>query len=414
MSIDREVRERMVDLAGEVLVPAAPEQVIRRRVRAVRRRRAAVAGSALLTVAVVAASMILTGINPRGGELAAMAGDGPFLAWDRAGEPSDTLADDAVRTWDSTGQAHREVRVLLTTTDSVLGSVVVLQAYNGAGEPRVGFFAAPEAPASAMRLLADRPAPDPASTRVVSLVSPRRPAGFPGDAYWSGYAIAVAMPGVTRLRITSTTIDDEMVEGNGPPTGRYLVRTLPRSSTALTVRVKGFAGTRTAFDSPAQAGATGDAQYLPATVLQRTEDHLEVSVTDVDRVRVGQLVAVAGGLVGRIAQVDTASRRAQVQLPTAPGFDAPAYTDISNQHGALRHHPGGGLMFDDLATTAQVNAGNRILVPDPAQGDPLAGAITAARPTSTRTGGQTAVPADPAVTIGGLREVFISVPAAAR
>ncbi|SCL28005.1 rod shape-determining protein MreC [Micromonospora inyonensis] len=415
MSIDRELRNRLIDLADEVRVPATPDMAVHRRVRAVRRRRTALAGSALLTVAVVATSMVLAGVvMPRGGDLTAAPGDGPFLAWNRVGDAPESMVDDAKRAWDQarpgnvTG-AHTEVRALLTAEDPHLGRVVVLQAYDGAGQPRIGFFVASSTAGPEMRLLADRPAPVPEQTRVVSLVSPRAPAGSFTDSYWSGYAIAVAMPGVTRLQITSTSIDDEMVEGGGAPTGRYLIRRLPQSSTALTVRVKGFAGGESVFDSPAQGGAVGDAEYLPAIVTERRADHLTVSVAEAGRVRTGQLVAVAHGLVGQVAQVDPAGREARVQLLNAAGFEIPAYTDISNQPGVLRQR--GGLVFGDLAPTSEVNEGNRLLVADPAQHDPLAGAITAAHAAKTRTSGQVTVPARPAVSIDGLREVFISVPA---
>lgn len=418
MRTERNLHERLIDLAAEVRVPAAPDVMIRRRVSAVRRRRAALATSALLIMAVVAMPVILATVAaPSQRELPVVQADGPLLSWERAGEAPEALVDDAVRAWDqATGTGgsaivQSTVRALLATEHPTLGSVVVLQSSDNAGRARIGFFAT--ASTSRMWMLADRPAPDPRQTRVISLVSPHRPSRSADVDYWSGYVIAVATPGVTHLRITSTTVDDDIGGGKGPATGRFIIRALPRTSTALNVRIEGFVGNASVFDAPAQGGALGDADALPATVLSRSEDTMTVSVTDPGRVRAGQLVAVADGLVGRVLQVDPASRQVQVQLPNASGFTLAAYTDISNQHGVLRGTDD-GLLFENLDPNAAVNEGNRILVADPSQAGNLAGAITAARPTQTRTSAQSAVAARSTVSVDDLREVYISVPAAIR
>ena len=374
----------LVDLADQVRPSEAPEIAVLRRARQRRRRQRLAAGCAVVMVAVLAATSITRMVGLADGQLAAAPPDGPFLGWEPAGNAVRSgLAGTVTRVWDAAAASprpHTETRTLLATRADPLGLVVIAQAYDGSGTPRIGFFAGGGDDGGGLVLRADRPAPDPATTKVVSLVSSRLqgPVGAVSEDDWGAYAIVLAMPGVTSVQVSSTTIDQELRNGDGGQSGPVRVQPLPISSTALTTTITGFNGKTRVFRTAAGGGAFGDAEPIAGQVTTRGPESLTVSVADTSRVKPGQLAATGDGLVGRVSAVDTAAHQVIIEAPTAAGFSSPAYTDISNHSGQV-HGDGAGLRLQDLPTEADVNVGNRVLVPDPAQRDTRVGALTVGR-----------------------------------
>jgi hypothetical protein len=376
-----------------------------------------------MVVGVVLAISMTRVLGAAGGQVAAPPPDGPFLGWDVVGNAvSGGVDNQVVTTWDASAQAHRSVspephtepRVLASTRNSFLGTLVIAQAYDGAGQPRIAFFTSGPNDGAELVLRADRPAPDPVSTKVVSLVSARLqgPAGAVSGDYWGAHAVVLAMPGVTAIRLSSTTIDDEMREGDGGDTGPLLVQPLPISSTALTTTITGYNGKTHLFTAHADGGAIGDAQPVAARVISRSAQQLTVSLNDAAPVEPGQLAATREGLVGRVTSVDQTNSSAVIELVTAEGFHSVGYTDISNHHGQI-NGTGSGIEIGDLATDAEINPGNRVLVPDPAQQDDRAGALTIARASSSKSPGATS-PAQlaPTADLANVSELSILVPSA--
>jgi hypothetical protein len=414
MHTDEQVRAGLVDLAEQVRPSQAPEVAVLRRARQRRRRQRLAAGCAAVMVAVLAATSMTRLVGVADERLAAAPPDGPFLSWAPAGNAvSSGLTDTVTRIWnaaaaDAAASAgpHTEVRTLLATRTEPLGLVVIAQAYDGAGTPRIGFFTGGGADGGGLVLRADRPAPDPATTKVVSLVSARLqgPVGAVSGDYWGSYAIVLAMPGVTSVQVSSTTVDQELRDGDGGRSGRVRVQPLPISSTALTTTITGFHRKTRVFRTAADGGAFGDAEPIAAEVIAADPESLTVSVTDTSRVKPGQLAATGDGLVGQVSAVDTAARQVTIKTSTAVGFTSPAYTDISNHSGQVAGD-GTGLRLENLPADATVNIGNRVLVPDPAQRDTRVGALTVGR-----VSGLSPVRLSTTANLATVRQVSIMVP----
>ncbi|MEU6077557.1 hypothetical protein [Micromonospora sp. NPDC047074] len=388
MYTDEQVRGALGDLAKQVRPSQAPEVAVLRRARQRRRRQRVAAACAVVMVAALAATSTTRIVGAADGQLAAAPPDGPFLGWAPAGNAvSSGLTGTVTRIWnaaaaDTVASAgpHTEARTLLATRTEPLGLVVIAQAYDSAGMPRIGFFTGGGDDGGGLVLRADRPAPDPATTKVVSLVSARLqgPIRTVSGDYWGAYAIVLAMPGVTSVQVSSTTVDQELRDGDGGRPGPVRVQSLPISSTALTTTITGFHRKTRVFRAAADGGAFGDAEPIAAQVVAAEPESLTVSVMDTSRVKPGQLAATGDGLVGQVSAVDTAARQVTIKASTAVGFTSPAYTDISNHPGQVAGD-GTGLRLQNLPADANVNIGNRVLVPDPAQRDNRVGALTVGR-----------------------------------
>ena len=411
---DTELRAGLADLAEPVTPVADYEVRVLRKARRIRARHR-LAGAAVC-LALVATVFRLAGPAP---QLVATPPDGPFLGWSPAGDVDAALVREATEVWDR-GGPHTAVRTLVARRDQHLHSVVVLEGLDDRNAARLAFFTSDTTAADALRLRAERPAPDPASTQVISLISPRLtgPAGAPGDSFWDTYAIALAMPGVTTLRLSTTTVDDELRQDPDHATGRFVVTGLP-SATAETTTISGyvrsarmFARWKQVFAVPGDGGATGDARGVRGAVVRRSDRQIVVVVPSTGQVRTGQLAVVAAGLVGRVTAVDLPRGEATIELITSPGFTSPARTSISNVPGSV-HGTGGKMLMTGIPAGPKmyVYHGNRVVVPDPAQDDDELGAITIGRATADKPDGADTVELTPTADLTDLTEVSIMTPA---
>jgi hypothetical protein len=417
MHSQAKLKDSLEKVAALALPSADYEVRVLQRAQRTRRRRHLVSTSAAaLSIALLVAALRFSSPmwNP---QLTASPPDGPFLGWAPTGNSLDSaLTQQAVESWDSTQQAspgpHTAARTLLATRDPLIDQVVVLEAYDRNGLPRIAFFTSDKKNGNRLTLRDDRPAPDPSSTQVISIVSSRMtgPYGEANTDYWGTYAIAVAMPGVTRLTVDSTAID-QTLRGGGLDNGRFVVQQLPISGSAVTATVTGFVSFRKVFHVAADHGASGDAIAVRAKIVSRRDQKITVEFSDLAAVRAGQFAVAENGLVGRVETVDLASGSATINLVTSPTFSCPAYTDISNVTGIIR---GGGdkLILEGLPTggESEVNEGNRILTPDPSQGNGRTGAITVGMASQTKQVSADAVELRPSVNISDIQDVSIMIP----
>ncbi|MFI5497013.1 rod shape-determining protein MreC [Actinoplanes sp. NPDC051859] len=390
------------------------EAEVRQRARRIRTRHRALSVAAAAACLTLLVGMVQILRSPADPELVAVAPDGPFLGWSAAGDGVDTgLLAEAVRVWDAQESGpHSAVRPLVAMQKYNFGPVVVAQGYDRSGAPRLAFFTADRGHGNALTLRADRPAPDPVRTQVVSLVSARLTAASGIATENDVVAIAVAMPGITDLQVDSTDVDQTLRQGGGIGNGRFVVDIhLTRSTSALDTTVTGFAGRRKVFEEPGE-GAIGDPRPVRAGIVQRDRQQLTVTLDDAGPVRAGQLVAVRDGLVGRVKAVDRAAARATVALVTSPDFVCPVLS-IVDIPGTARG-TGDRLMLENipLGSANDIYETNRLLAPDPAQGGSFTvGAITIGRATRDKPGDATSVELTPAVDVTKLAEVRILTPA---
>jgi len=424
MHSQAELRDGLIELAEAARPSAAYEVEVLRRARRIRSRRRAVSVSAAaVCVAVLATMLRLAGVGTTP-QLAASPPDGPFLGWETTGNATGgDLVRRASEAWDRGSPSstppgsgpHTGVRALLEAQDQLLGAVVVLQGYDERNVPRLAFFTGDASESGALTLRVDWLAPDPATTQVISLVSPRLtgPIGTASDDYWGAFAVAVAAPGVTQLQASSTTIDQVFRQGSGRPNGRFVVQQLPISSTAQTTSITGFVKSKQVFMAEGDGGAIGDAQAVPATVVRRDDQRIIVATDGRGPVQVGQFAVAASGLVGRVAAVDDTTGLATIDLVTSTGFSGAAYTDISNVPGSVRGL-GGTVLLEQIPAGEknEVNEGNRVIMADPSQRSDTAGAVTIGRAARTKPAADSTVELNPAVDLAHLTEVSIMTPPA--
>lgn len=416
-----ELRDALVKLA-EPVNPAEGYEVRvlgqARRLRA--RRRLTGAAAAAVCLALLATTFRLVAVGPAP-QLAAPPPDGPFLGWSAAGDVDADLVREATEVWNRTGTAgpHTAVRPLVAAHDQILKSVVVLQGFDKQNAARLAFFTSDATAANALRLRADRPVPDPVATQVVSLISSRLtgPAGVAGNPFWVTYAIAVAMPGVTTVEISTTSVDQDLRQGPLTAMGRFIVRALP-DATAETTTVTGsvkssklFAQWQKVFAVPGDGGADGDAQGVRCEVVRRSDQQIVVSVPENRAVQPGQLAVVAEGLVGRVTTVDPGRSEATIELITSSTFTGQAYTNISNVPGSVRG-TGGKLLMERIPAGEKMGVyhGNRVLVADPSQQADQIGAITIGRAAATKSADTDTVELIPTANLANLHEISIMTP----
>ncbi|BCJ67263.1 rod shape-determining protein MreC [Polymorphospora rubra] len=418
-----ELRAGLADLAESVVPTEGYEGKTMRRAARRRGRRRIAAGAA----AVVCLAMLVTmfrvvgfGVTP---QLAASPPDGPFLGWPPVGDVDAGLVQEATSVWDRTNSAgpHTDVRVLVATRHPRLRSaVVVLQGYDKQGNARLAFFTGDSGAADALRMRVDRPVPDPVETQVISLVSPRLSgaAGVVSNDSGATYAIAIAMPGVTAVRVSSTAVDDEMIQEPDGPTSRLIVQRFPLAATAQTTTIAGFikpnrlfASVTKVFEVPGEGGVDGDARAVPAEVVGRTGQQIVVAFPKDQGVRQGQLAVVAEGLVGRVTAVDAVRSEATVDLITSAGFVGQVYTNISNVPGSVRG-TGGKLVMEGVPADGEVYRANRVLMPDPSQQSNQVGAVTIGRASVDKAAGATTVELTPTADLANLTSLWIMTPSA--
>ncbi|MET7398895.1 rod shape-determining protein MreC [Dactylosporangium sp. NPDC005572] len=414
-----ELRDRLAALAEPVKPVEGYEDKVMRRSRRLRRRRRMTAGAAAaVCVAVLVTMFRVVGFGPAP-QLAAPPPDGPFLGWSAVGDVDAGLVREATDVWDAVGGPHTAVRAFVALrNDQQLHSIAVLQGYDKQGDARLAFFTSDVSAAKALRLRADRPAPDPVTTQVISLVSPRLsgPAGVVSTDEFGTYAIAVAMPGVTTVRVSNSIIDDEMIGDPDAPTGRLVVQRFPLAATAQSTTISGFvkpdrplAKTTKVFVVQGDGGADDDARAVQGKVVAETGQQIVVAVQQIQAVRRGQLAVVAEGLVGRVTAVDVTRGEATIDLVTSTGFAGPAHTDISDVPGSVRG-TGTSVVMERIPTGEQkytVSAGNRVVMPDPCQPNDQVGAVTVGRASSAKAAEASSVELTPAVDLTHVREVSI-------
>ncbi|MGC5329197.1 rod shape-determining protein MreC [Micromonospora sp. DT62] len=418
-----ELRDGLADLAESVAPTEGYEgEIMRRAGRRRGRRRIAAAAAAAVCVAVLVTMFRVVGFGPAP-QLAAPPPDGPFLGWSPVGDVDAGLVREATSVWDRANSAgpHTDVRALVATRHQRLRStVVVLQGYDKQGGARLAFFTGDLGAADALRMRVDRPVPDPVKTQVISLVSSRLSgaAGEVSDDPWGTYAIALAMPGVTAVRVSSTAVDNEMIQEPDGPTSRLVVKELPISATAQTTAIAGFvkpkrpfASLTKVFEVPGEDGVDGDARAVPAEVLGRNGQQIIVALPENQGVRQGQLAVTAEGLVGRVAAVDTARGEATVDLVTSTGFTGQVYTNISNVPGFVRG-TGGKLVMEGVPADGEVYQTNRVLMPDPSQRSSQVGAVTIGRASADKAAGATTVELTPTADLANLTRLSIMTPSA--
>ncbi|HLL67865.1 MAG TPA: rod shape-determining protein MreC [Micromonosporaceae bacterium] len=414
MIVEDELKIRLAELADQATPTASPREAVHAHVTRLRRRRhlARWGGAVLVTAMTLTAATF--GFSAMGlqGQMPASPPDGPFLSWPTVGDPDSPVVSEAVRTWspssagtDSAGVGHSDVRALLVTRGP-LGPVVILQGRDTAGTPRLAFFTgSPDALDGPLVLRADRPAPDPTTTRVVSLVTARVGTGvghLTRERPAQAWVVALAAPGTDRLTVSSTGVDMEMSDGTGPK-GRAVVTGLSSNSSAVTTTITAHAGGVQEYRAQPQGGI-GDPVPVPAASTSRVGEHrLELSITHTSGIAMGQLVVNSAGLVGRVSAVRGSTVEAEAL--TSPSFSMPAYTNISNHAGTIRGS-GDGVEISELPARAAVAKGNRVVVDDPAQGGPE-GAVTVGRLDAGKAPNDRI---DPAVDPRDLGQVYVLTP----
>jgi hypothetical protein len=381
-----DLRNELIELAEPVVPTEGYEALVLTRAGRIRAWRR-VAGSAAVAacVAVVVTMVQLVGIGSAP-QLAASRPDGAFLGWAPTVAVDSALLREATSAWDLTGP-HTAVRALITAHTQILPSVVILEGYDEQGRGRLAFFTSDTGAGGVLRLRVDRAAPDPVSTKVISVISPRLGAAVGSADTGAVTAIALAMPGITAVQFTDTAVDQDLRQNPVHATGRFVVMQFPSGSTPETMTVYGYAKAakplarwKEEFSTPVDGGASGDAQGVPCQVVSRSDQQIVVSVAAGHAVRPGQLAVVAAGLVGRVATVAPDRNEATIDLVTSTAFTARAYTNISDVPGMVRG-TGGAVVMDQIPTGANmlILHGNRVVVPDPAQGNDQVGAVTIGR-----------------------------------
>ena len=416
-----ELRDGLAELAEPVLPTEGYEVRIMRRAGRLRgRRRIAAGAAAAVCVAVLVTMVPVVGFGSTP-QLAVSPPDGPFLGWSPAGDVDAGLVREATDVWDRTDSSgpHTAVRALAATHHPRIDSaVVVLQGYDKRGAARLAFFTGDSGAADALRMRVDRPVPDPVKTQVISLVSPRLTgaAGTVSQDGWGTYAIAVAVPGVTAVRVSTTTVDDQMMQDPDGPTSRLVVSVLPIEATAQTVTIAGFvkpkrpfAKATKVFEVPGDDGVAGDVRAVPAEVVSRNGQQIVVAYPKDRGVRPGQLAVVAEGLVGRVTAVDAAGGQATVDLVTSAGFVGQVYTNISNVPGSVRG-TGGRLVMEGIPADGDVYQANRVVMPDPSQQSNQVGAVTIGRASADKAAGATTVELTPTADLAHLTRLWIMTP----
>jgi hypothetical protein len=398
------LQRRLHDLAGELGPLPVPYEEIRRRTRRLRNRRRV--GGLTAVAAAVAAVTVGVALAARPAPMPVTTPDGPFLGWPVTGNATGTgLLAEAVRVWDDTRASgpHTDVHPLLVDHDpAVLGPVVVLEGRDAQGEPRLAILTGSAQDRDRLRLRADRPAPDPVTTRVVSMVSGRLGTATgvePLGSRPSAWLLALGAPLVTGFGYHSTAVDQESVEGGGPDLGRWLLVSLPPGGTPINTTVIARHSGTVVFRGPADGGAIGDAVAVPVTVVARSPDHARIQGSP-RALLPGRLVATPDGLLGRITAAS--GGEADVELVTAASFGIDALTDIT--YRPLRVvGAGGSARLDHVPPDANVVATNRIVAIDPAQHSDRLGTLTVGR---VGTAGHDIVPA---TATSDLSRVYVTV-----
>jgi len=413
------LRDLLEEIVDEVSPSLGYSAAVKRRAAMLRRRRrtrrllASVTTVCLLSVGGTALHIRLDELDGQD-DTAAAATDGPFLSWDPTGNRARdaNLLQQALRIWDNADTGpHGAVHPLLLDDENALGPVIVVEGRSRTGEPRLAFITASADNKEALSLRVDRPAPDPVTTRTISLVTPWMQSD--GSLATSSWAVALSAPGADRVTITSTAVDEQEIGDNDGQGHRHQISFLPLSATALTCTVTTYWSHGTATGQPASGGTVRDVQPVAATVRETSDSSVKAQVNGANTaVAPGQFVAISDGLLGRVRSVSGGTL--EIQPVTAASSVVSSRTSLSNIHGNLRGS-GSGITFTDISDKDQdqVLVGNRVEVIDPAETDPRVGAITVGR-ISDRSSSGAGMEVQPTATVKPGSVVYVLTPPASR
>jgi hypothetical protein len=262
---------------------------------------------------------------------------GQFLSWPATGDDlgNRDLVARATQVWSAYPQVpqgmtgpHSDVTPLLVQRRSPVGPIVVLQGLDSHQMPRLAVITGSRdpgvTPETALQLRADRPSPDPHTTRQVSLVSARL-AAEPGRLTQDRAVLAfvLAEPGTTNLTLHSPLGAPRSAEKTGNE--RLTMATLEPDASAYSTTITGTNTTGERWSIFADDLTIGEAHAQPITLLGKpTLDHAQVTLTSESApvTQPGQLVAARQGLIGRVVRHD--GRIADIELISNPGFEIPA------------------------------------------------------------------------------------------
>ena len=379
MNVD-ELAGRLDDLSGEVVVPPLPVQEVREHAGRIRRRRRTAAAAVLVAV-LAGASAAIGGLW--GGGAAQLPRRHPpavlRMVHLRCGlSGADRSCNDAVgvnRDLSLTGP-YSDVHTLLATSDTALGPVGMLEAYDSDGRPRLAILIGTIGDASALVLRADRPAPT--QTRPQWSASSARDS-VPlrrNSSTSTAWAIALGAPGMTHLSVASTSVDMPLGHsGSGSWRSRLVIQLAARKFGAdidrKRLRRKGaglqrWRGRR----------AFGDPVASPTRVTAVDGGYATVTRSADQQMAVGELAVTPNGLVGQVSGVTATTAR--IQLMANPEFMVAANMDIGHIPVTLTG-TGSAVQLVLKNAADQIYATNRVMVADPAEHSDQIGEITAGR-----------------------------------
>jgi hypothetical protein len=246
--------------------------------RAARRRRARAARTASVVALCLAAALpawhvLAPRLDP--GRFEPAAADGAFLGW----APRGDLANDAdfvrgaVAAWDGGDTAHTDVRVLYAGRSRTVDSVVVLEGNDPDGATRLAILTGPllaptastgGAPPAPVVVRADRPAPDPATTRQVSLITRHLPgpAGYGSASLGDDLVlVAVAEPGAVVGKVAGAAWDTYS-DGRAPAEALVVTR-LPGVGNLANITVAVRKAGRTVWTGGPDGWSSADPERPP-------------------------------------------------------------------------------------------------------------------------------------------------------
>lgn len=364
--------QRLRDLLSESAAEIAPKPLATTELYGAARRRSVrkTTGTVFALLAVAFSSTLFAAqlLRPAP-SLPATAPDGPFLGWPMITNTApSTLIDASLAQWDTAAQTrHTDVRALAAMNDTILGPVVVLEGNDANGKARLAILTGqPRDRTGEQRLTlrADRPAPDPQQTKVISLVTARVgtvQATLPQDAS-ATFVIALAAPGADEVRVQSSAVDQTI--GNAGTRGRFLLRPLPPNATAVNTRIQIVKDdAAVAEHSSGLDSGLGDPQMVAATAgTVDTDSHrLTLSMLPTGRPAdlVGHLVVSYDGVVGKVVEADNG--QTTVETITSPGFSIAVQTNISAYRSRTIGN-GSQLVLSSSDEDTRIEKGNRIVL----------------------------------------------------
>jgi len=246
----------------------------------------------------------------------------PWLDWPVVGSGGANLAARAQASWDAAAGGHTDVTPLALDDTVAGGPIAVLQGRDQTGRTRLAILTGVAKDRNMIVLRADRPLPDRASTRQISMVTDRlaeRPGELPsrrGEAL----ALVLAWPAAARVRvefpgaIPATTAKSHF--------GRLMTSMVPDHATAFTTRiiVEGHHGEH--VEEGADDDSVNTRQGLGVTLIGKLSQGVISVRADAGGARVGQLVTTRLGVVGIVTAAYATT--ATVALLTNQRFEVTA------------------------------------------------------------------------------------------